>query len=244
MITNIQIFKESINHNNDDIIDLKSYDFTQLFNLVNKECFNNSLTIIPFKLTNSKSYTASFNATINRVTRELIKKHFNFSTVFKITYGKLKNIMAHEMIHYYLAATGDRDRSPHGYSFYREMKRINGLGLGYNVTEKDDEPGELSDHVLAKKQPEKIFITFQKGTKRGYGLVPETIYNLNKEQLLRDIKYFKFTDVNVYKTTSPHTKPLRGSNGRIGLYTVPQNVEYLLDNIFNDAENTKFLYEL
>jgi hypothetical protein len=52
MITTIQTFKESINHNDEDFIDLKTYDFTPLFNLVNKECFNNSLTIIPFKLTN------------------------------------------------------------------------------------------------------------------------------------------------------------------------------------------------
>jgi len=246
MITTINEWKlyESINYQPNDIVDLKKYDFTELFNLVNKECFNNSLTIIPFKLSSSKAYTASFGYKINSKTKESYDRHFTFSTLFKITFQKLKNIMAHEMIHYYLNATFDRDKSHHGYSFQRQMYRINSLGLGYKVTLKDDEPGELSDHTLNKKTSERIFITFEKSGRRGYVLVPEKTFIKDKANFLNTIKWNNYTNVNVYKTTSPHTKPLSGSTTKINVKILYPQYQYLLDNVFNDTTNTKFLYEL
>jgi len=243
MITTINDWKiyESINYQPNDIVDLKNYNFTELFNLVNKECFNSSLTIIPFELCTSKSFTASFNYTINRATKETYNKRFKFSTLFKITFQKLKNIMAHEMIHYYLNATGDRDKSHHGYSFKRQMYRINDLGLGYNVTLKDDEPGELNDDILNKKQAEKIFITFDSGSKRGYAILPEIAFD--KTDLERRAKWNNLKNVNVYRTTSPHIKPIPASR-KLKLAIINKTHEHLLDNVFNDTENTKFLYEL
>lgn len=243
MITTINDFKrisENINYQPEDVIELKGYNFTDIFNLVNKECFDNKLTIIPFELSNTKSYTASFNYIINKRTREITDQKFKFSTLFKITFQKLKNIMAHEMIHYYLRSINDKEKSAHGYSFKREMNRINNLGLGYKISIHDDEPGELHNDVISKKTPQKIFVTFETKSKRGYALFPKNSYS--KQDLMKMVNLYGYKNVNVYSTTSPHTKPLKTSSYQY--FTINAQYEHLLDNVFNDFENTHFLYSI
>jgi len=232
------------NYNNDDIINLKTFDFTTLFNTINKECFNSSLSIIPIKFSTSKSYTAQFVRPRYPKYDGTDKEYFVFSTLFEMTYKKLKNVLAHEMIHYYLYAIMDRDKSHHGYSFQNKMNSINNLNLGYIITLKDDEPSNVSEENLNKKLQKKKFITYKIKGQNGYSLINEITFIKDKANFLSKRTMYGVTDIKVYDTSSAHYKVLSGSTTKIKLSIIKPQYQYLIDNIINDTKNTKFLYNL
>jgi hypothetical protein len=64
----------------------------------------------------------------------------------KTNYRQFKNTLAHEMIHVKQFVT--RKQADHGRSFDSEAYRINSMGLGFNITHKNNEEIGVSDQQM------------------------------------------------------------------------------------------------
>lgn len=134
-----EFIKESNENNNIDITKMSQNDWAELQYQVIEDCFSDmKLKILPVKLSTNRSFSAVFKSKINTITKELIQPMYAFNKSILWTNEKLKNVMAHEMIHYYLCTKG-MYREGHGIYFQSQMNRINSLNNGYKVTLKDDE---------------------------------------------------------------------------------------------------------
>lgn len=72
------------------------------------------------------------------------------STYYKTPYRKFKDTLAHEMIHVWQNVMVHT--SGHGWDFHREARRINGMGLGFNITEKNSEELSVSHQVASNSK--------------------------------------------------------------------------------------------
>lgn len=184
--------------NNDDLIDITKFtqsDWYELQRKVVSDCFVDvDLKVLPVKLSTNKRWSGIFRYKQNRLTREIIEPFFGINKITKWTKEKLYNVMAHEIIHYYLATKGLPDN--HGYNFIKEMRRINDLNIGYKVTLKDDEFEAVDD--LDKVQI-LYFYTFNHPYKNNlfFSSSNDKLVDINKENLInRDI-----TSYDLYKVT-------------------------------------------
>lgn len=237
MITTINEFRK-INENNSTHVDLKSYDFKSLFNKINQECFNNELPQIPINLVKSKTFTGQFSAMYYRKENKMKPVQIKISQLFHMNEEKLKNILAHEMIHYWVAIQYPYEARTkhHGPQFYANMRRINNLNLGYNITLKDDEAGELNMDTVSSTKT-KLFIHGLRGTKEVYILTPIEIYDPIKIHKLLD--YFNVSQVQYYTTTSPHSSALTTTRSiKLQALNDPK-YNYLLHNVINDTKHTQ-----
>lgn len=151
MITSINEWK-IINERFEDesklinIVNMSQLDWKQLQEEIINDCFpnnnNESKKLIPLKveISNNKSSAASFNCKYRYDNDKLtlFNKRFRFNKFIKWDKEKLRNVMAHEMIHYYLTING-HVRHNHNYLFKNEMNRINNLNKGYIISIYDDE---------------------------------------------------------------------------------------------------------
>lgn len=70
------------------------------------------------------------------------------SAFYKINYRQFRNTLAHEMIHVKQIFT--KGTADHSWGFDREASRINGMGFGFNVTDKNSEEIEVSSNTKGK----------------------------------------------------------------------------------------------
>lgn len=148
---------EVYEHTDDEMVSIENIDLQHEFDKLNNLLFNGELTNVPLSWSRTKSKYGHVKYQYNRATRMPIKISGLFITAFfKITYRKFKDIFAHEMIHVKNIQDSMRNRTPryksdaHGYEFIKEMRRINSMGLGFNVTEKEYDSHEVSDEVAGK----------------------------------------------------------------------------------------------
>ena len=74
--------------------------------------------------------------------------------------AKHKNILLHEMIHFYIAFKNIKDKSAHGPVFKRLMNQFNqefGWELTVSVNTKDYKTNETASSAKAKKIKERLF---------------------------------------------------------------------------------------
>jgi hypothetical protein len=87
----------------------------------------------------------------NRLTGENKIISLTISTFHALPYREFKDTLAHEMIHIkQLSTLKPQTYDPHGHTFHSEMRRINQMGLGFNIQIFNDGNLDVSDTSKAK----------------------------------------------------------------------------------------------
>jgi len=152
----IQNFLNEKEYANGEIIKFNEIDLTGEYNKLNKLLFDNELPNVPMKWSNRKGNLGHVKALRNRFTREVKIVHLAISSFHAMPYYIFKDTLAHEMIHVKQLSTGEV--GSHGMSFLREMRRINGMGLGFNIDIRSEDKLEVSDTAKLKAKTLIAFI--------------------------------------------------------------------------------------
>lgn len=131
---------------------------SKCFNECNKKYFNNSLPIPEFGTLNKLNTIARFeyrkNKGKNKARKPLEYKKIFFSDCYNFKKKDFIDIMAHEMIHYYISWNGIKDWRTHGRKFMEIANELNEK-YGLNITKTKD----ASLFKLTKNAPK---VTFKK----------------------------------------------------------------------------------
>jgi hypothetical protein len=126
-----QMFESSIN---------EPFNLQTEFDYINKIAFNNELRPIKLQFVKTR---ASGGKLVSQVTRDRFRRiidekiiSLDISTYYSRSLEQYRNILAHEMIHLWIAQNKLRDDSHHGYIFQKKMRELNKLGFDINL--KDD----------------------------------------------------------------------------------------------------------
>lgn len=101
-----------------------------LFNIYNKQYFNGSLPTPSFRITHKKKEFGRFECSVGW--RKITNPVIMVSDVYNYTDDQLRDIMLHEMIHYYLAYNRIDRIITHGKAFKNMMNDFN-LNEGTNI---------------------------------------------------------------------------------------------------------------
>lgn len=111
---------------------------SRMFRECNKEYFDGSLPIPYFRLMNKLNTLARFEYNKDKKGKHPIKwQALKFSDCYDFSEEDFREIMVHELIHYYIAWNGIKDNKDHGREFMRIANEINEK-YGMNVTKTKD----------------------------------------------------------------------------------------------------------
>lgn len=143
---------------------------TELLNIwfdeLNRELFNSELPVPRLATGNSRTMLGSMRCKTKRT--RLFKRRsehtIRISNYYEMSEDDFRNVLLHEMIHYYISVKGIKDTSPHGLAFRRIMADVNACGWHVNVRERRRMP--VAEHNLQRKKPYLVLLmTFRNGTK-------------------------------------------------------------------------------
>ena len=138
--------RENYEFQDDETVDFSKIDLNSEYDKYNKLLFDNELPRVPMRWSNRKTSLGHVNYSRNNFTGEIIINHLAMSGFYSIPYSNFKSTLAHEMIHVKLLTTGEDDRwDKHGHNFMAEAKRINNMGLGFNISAFNTENFGVSD---------------------------------------------------------------------------------------------------
>lgn len=100
------------------------FDIEERFKKYNFEYFEGMLPMPSFKIIHSFRYFGMFRCEFLE-DYTVINPSIEISDNYDYTDAQLKNILVHEMLHYYLAYTGADVKVTHGDVFNREARRLN-----------------------------------------------------------------------------------------------------------------------
>lgn len=169
-------------------------DLNEEYNKLNQQLFGGKLPEVPLKFGPTKRSYGRVVGTVNRMTREVKVSFLEISEFYKMTYRQFKNILAHEMIHVYQMAVM-QEKGGHGWDFMREARRINGMGLEFEITERNGEDMAVADDIKANaKKRTLIAIVINIDGNYSVTLTTPSVYNAEADQV------FNIFDkaVNVY----------------------------------------------
>lgn len=141
-------------YQDDEVVLYDNINLQREFDKINSEVFSNEVPKIPLIWVKSKRHLGRVKTLKNRATRDQKLVNLGISTFFEVPYVVFKSVLAHEMIHVKLVHEKDDGHywNPHGRSFEREMNRINNMGLGYKISEKNYEDFGVSAAMKAQKK--------------------------------------------------------------------------------------------
>lgn len=111
------------------------YNVMWLFNEYNKKCFGGELPRPMFNLVHDKKTLGRF--TCDFYDGEIENPQIDISDSYEYTEDKLRDVLVHEMIHYYLAYTQQDVYLSHGKKFKSMVNYIN-TTFGMNISETVD----------------------------------------------------------------------------------------------------------
>ncbi len=162
---------ELILEGSDDIVDPKDFDMKKEYARLNSLLFDEKLGLYPMKWNRRKG--AGAITRLKRAGSFYVVTSVEMSTYYESTYQGFLNRLAHEMIHVFLHEMKDefamKDSHRHGRMFRHEMKRINGMGKGFNINVREDVTGDTKVNV--KKGREKRFGVLLVQGNRGKGII-------------------------------------------------------------------------
>ena len=244
---------EVYDHTDDEMVTFANIDLRHEFDKLNNMLFNGDLTSIPLAWSNTKAKYGHVKYQYSRANRLPLRIHGLFITkFFKITYKKFKDILAHEMIHVKNIQDSMRTNTPrykgdaHGVEFFRELNRINAMGLGFNVTDKEYDSHDVSDNVKGKEMY--VGVLRVNGVKSGTFIIAMTPLAYSQRSRIVDIfnqairsgKY-KSVEVEYFKVDSPYFlkfRQQRNFNTNVGYATAKQED---LDKIDELGEEVDFV---
>lgn len=110
----------------------------EMFNECNKKYFNGSLPSPKYGLMNKLNVLARFEYNKNKKGKNPIKwQEIKFSDCYDFPENSFRDLMVHELIHYYIAWNGIKDNKEHGKEFMRIANELN-TKYNLNVTQKVD----------------------------------------------------------------------------------------------------------
>ena len=112
------------------------YNIMWLFNEYNKKCFGGCLPLPTFSLVHSKRTLGRFICDFYD-DDEMENPRIEISDSYEYTEDRLRDILVHEMIHYYLAYTGEDIYLSHGKEFKNLANYFN-TNFGMNITKTID----------------------------------------------------------------------------------------------------------
>lgn len=135
----------------DEIIDKNQISLQNEYDKLNAQLFNNELPRVPLVWSNRKRALGHVRSMQNRITGEAKIINLAMTSFYNTTYRSFKDTLAHEMIHVELLSNGQyrKQYSSHGHLFMREAERINSMGLGFNINERNTEELDVSDQTKA-----------------------------------------------------------------------------------------------
>lgn len=152
--------------------DITDTNLKSLFDEFNRTLFQNSLPKITIKWVSMKNKIGSFSFTIKKergLITPLKAKFIKISKTFDLPLDRLKGIVAHEMIHYWVFLNGLETLravdSPHGLEFQNKKKQIQKL-VKFKILDTENVE-DLDLTVSAKKKTKELNIILLKTT-RGY----------------------------------------------------------------------------
>lgn len=104
-----------------------------IFYTLDRDYFGSDLPEPRFLLTRSRTILGQFRCTHTLFPKGTKDHTIKVSTYYEMSEEQLRDIVAHEMIHYHIALNGLKDTSPHGHIFRREMARLNAAGLNISI---------------------------------------------------------------------------------------------------------------
>ena len=244
---------EVYDHTDEEMVTFANIDLRHEFDKLNNMLFNGDLTSIPLAWSNTKAKYGHVKYQYSRANRLPLRIHGLFITkFFKITYKKFKDILAHEMIHVKNIQDSMRTNTPrykgdaHGVEFFRELNRINAMGLGFNVTDKEYDSHDVSDNVKGKEMY--VGVLRVNGVKSGTFIIAMTPLAYSQRSRIVDIfnqairsgKY-KSVEVEYFKVDSPYFlkfRQQRNFNTNVGYATAKQED---LDKIDELGEEVDFV---
>lgn len=104
------------------------------FNSLNTRCFNDSLPMCDIEMITDRKYLGYFHYDgVNG--NQLINPKISINQAYQYTMSEFESVVAHEMIHYYLAYNGQDMSCDHSNYFHTLASQINSqLGLNINDT--------------------------------------------------------------------------------------------------------------
>lgn len=157
IIKESQLFQliEGHEHRKDEIVDFNKIDLQYEYEKLNKILFNNDLPSIIIEWSMAKNMHGHVRIRRNNYTGDITIVGMKLSKFYSVPYQIFLNTLAHEMIHIYQAKNRIREENGgHGRIFYKEMNRINNMGLGFNISVKLDSStlATVSEHVNVKER--------------------------------------------------------------------------------------------
>ena len=110
----------------------------RMFRECNRMYFNNTLPTPKYGLMNKLNTLARFEYNKNKKGKHPIKwQEIKFSDCYDFPEDMFRNLMVHELIHYYIAWNGIRDNKSHGKEFMKIANELNEK-YGLNIAKKYD----------------------------------------------------------------------------------------------------------
>lgn len=139
----------------EDIVDSRNIDLQKEYDDLNKLLWDGKLPKVQVKFGSKKVGYGHVHGQIERFTGKVIVNYLVISNMYKFTYRQFKNILAHEQIHVWQMGVL-KNRGSHGWDFEREARRINGMGLGFEITVRNGEDIAVSDQAKANFSKKKL----------------------------------------------------------------------------------------
>lgn len=117
------------------------YNVVTTFNKLNKACFNNKLKLPKINLNLQKNYLGYFKYDgYSSNNNNLINPILSVNGAYEYNMNQFESVIAHEMIHYYLAKTGVDPNCSHGVEFQQIANQLNSK-FGLTIDETVDTGG-------------------------------------------------------------------------------------------------------
>lgn len=236
----LNIIKEELNkfineYADDEIIDLSKINLQQEYDKLNQQLYNNELPKIPLVLAKIRPF-GKVTAMRNRFSREIKIERLSISTFYKLPYKEFLNTLAHEMIHVKQLAVY-HETGGHGYSFEREARRINNMGLGYNITATHGGLMDVSDEAN-----EKELIAMIIHTRGEYGVTVTTpdVYYKDSSHLFDLMQQFVNQgrlgdlEITVVKSNNPQLQRYRIARTFARGFSSSPLADNVLEQLLND----------
>ena len=231
-------------YQDDDVIDPTQVNLRDEYNRINTELFNDELPEVKMRWSTRKGNLGHVVATINRVTNEAVIKNLAISSFHAMPYRVFKDTLAHEMIHIKQISDNEfNSRESHGMEFHGEMRRINNMGLGYNIMVRSEDKLDMSNIAL-QKAAGKTFICIileidgrkmlNVTTQRVYDAEGQNVFDLFQKLVNRG-KYREVTIIVVKSDNPQLLKYTISRTFRRGLSYAPLSDE-LLDELLQGEE--------
>jgi hypothetical protein len=227
-------------YSDEEYIERDKINLQEEYDKLNQQLFDGKLPKVPLRWDSMKRAYGKVTGLYNRFTREVFIKELQMSSLYKLTYRQFKNIMAHEMIHVWQMGIM-KEKGGHGWDFMRQARRINSMGLGFNITEKNGEDIAVADDAMANaKKRTLIGIILNIDGEYGLTVTTPNVYNTEFDLIqglferLVNRGQYRNVEITVVETTSPQIMNLPVSRTFRRAIRHMKLSDRLLEELLND----------